>query len=81
MYHTIYYEGEQIKPCIETCDLVSERCPFFRPYGETLIGEPGFLCKGGLSFTVLFNDIVYGNKTKTKIKMNNRNIMVRRTEI
>ena len=46
VYHPYYNKGDQIKPCIDTCDLVSESCPFFRPYGDTLIGEPGFLCKG-----------------------------------
>lgn len=45
-----YIKGEQMKPCVDFCDAVSESCPFFRPYGETLIGEPGFICKDSHSF-------------------------------
>ncbi|KAL4220303.1 hypothetical protein ACF0H5_020710 [Mactra antiquata] len=49
VYNVHYIEGIPIKPCIEYCDRVSETCPFFRPHGETLIGEPGFLCKDSIS--------------------------------
>ncbi|XP_052784828.1 uncharacterized protein LOC128220460 [Mya arenaria] len=60
VYHTYYYNDAQIKPCIEFCDHVSESCPFFRPYGDTLIGEPGFLCKDSKSFLPADTSVVYG---------------------
>ena len=45
-YVTYYLEDEPIKPCLTFCDQVAQYCPFFRPFGESQIGEPGFLCKG-----------------------------------
>lgn len=49
VYNIYYIQDEPIKPCLDFCDQVSEYCPFFRPYGEVVIGEPGFLCKDSKS--------------------------------